>query len=232
MRKWRSIALLAALAVATQLYAQIGFGGSPRGGGHFGSPGALPPGISFGSQGQRASSGQGFPGNNGLFLGTPWLFDYPAGTPPVQTQPIIVVQSPTAPAPVQETRPISPLLIEWQGDRYVRFNGSGERGRAAEADYSDASAVKSVGKQGASPAAPHELPPVSLVYRDGHREDLRRYAIIDNVIYVEGDYWSDGYWRKTIQMSLLNLPETIRMNQERGVKFRLPSGPNEVVTRP
>jgi len=58
------------------------------------------------------------------------------------------------------------------------------------------------------------------------------YAIVAGVIYARGDYWQNGYWTKQIRLSLLNIPATIQANQEQGVKFVLPSAPNEVVTRP
>jgi hypothetical protein len=74
--------------------------------------------------------------------------------------------------------------------------------------------------------------PAVVVYRDGHREDVRAYAIADGVLYAGGDYYADGYWNKKIELSSLNLPATVKSNEERGVKFTLPSAPNEVVTRP
>ena len=35
-----------------------------------------------------------------------------------------------------------------------------------------------------------------------------------------------------VQLADLDLPRTVKQNQERGLKFDLPSGPNEVVLRP
>jgi hypothetical protein len=52
------------------------------------------------------------------------------------------------------------------------------------------------------------------------------------VMYARGDYWRDGYWTKNIQLSALNISATLKTNQDHGVKFVLPAGPNEVVTRP
>jgi len=76
------------------------------------------------------------------------------------------------------------------------------------------------------------LPPAVVVYRDGHREDVSEYAIVDGMLYASGNYYADGYWNKKIELSSLNLPETVKSNQERGIKFTLPGAPNEVVTRP
>jgi hypothetical protein len=73
---------------------------------------------------------------------------------------------------------------------------------------------------------------VVLIYRDGHSEQVPEYAIVKGVIYTRGDYWRNGQWTKTIQMLALNIPATIQANQKQGVRFVLPAGPNEVVTRP
>jgi hypothetical protein len=58
------------------------------------------------------------------------------------------------------------------------------------------------------------------------------YAIVGVVMYARGDYWQNGYWTKNIQLSALNVPATLKANQDNGVKFTLPSSPNEVITRP
>jgi hypothetical protein len=52
------------------------------------------------------------------------------------------------------------------------------------------------------------------------------------VMYSSADYWSSGSWNKKIQLADLDVPGTLRLNQERGVKFVLPSAANEVITRP
>jgi hypothetical protein len=58
------------------------------------------------------------------------------------------------------------------------------------------------------------------------------YAIVGNTIYASGDYWQSGHWTKNIEVSALNIPATIQANHEAGIRFILPSAPNEVVTRP
>jgi len=79
--------------------------------------------------------------------------------------------------------------------------------------------------------APPDLPPVVLVFRDGHREEASDYTIADGVLYTRGDY-STGSWNRKIELSSLSLPETLKSNQSRGVRFQLPSSPNEVIVRP
>ncbi len=73
------------------------------------------------------------------------------------------------------------------------------------------------------------LPNTVLVFRDGHKEEVNKYVIEGNSVYASTDYWSTGSWTKKIPLSELNVPATLKLNQERGVKFKLPSGPNEVV---
>jgi hypothetical protein len=76
---------------------------------------------------------------------------------------------------------------------------------------------------------PHELAPTVLVYRDGRREEVREYSIADGVLYARGDYYAVGYWNKKIELVTLDLPQTVKANQERGVRFVLPDSPNHVV---
>ena len=52
------------------------------------------------------------------------------------------------------------------------------------------------------------------------------------MIYTKADYWTAGAWTRTIQIADLDIPATLKQNQQRGVKFELPSGPDEVVIRP
>jgi hypothetical protein len=171
-------------------------------------------------------------GPGAIFLGDPFYADYPlaplaAPTPPPQ---VVIVQPPNTADTPPETKS-EPLLIELQGNRYVRFGGrqqSAERGTNAPPDYAEGPPGKSSWQQPAKP----ELPPTVLIFRDGHREQVPEYAIVGNTLYASGDYWQSGHWTKNIQVSTLNIPETVRANHENGVKFLLPSAPNEVVTRP
>jgi hypothetical protein len=142
--------------------------------------------------------------------------------------PVIVLQTPAANPEPAPTPPVQPLLIELKGDRYVRV--SGEEPAGAET-IDEASALKVDGPS--SPAIPnHDLAPVVLVFRDGHREEVTAYTIVDGALYAQGIYYIDGSWNRRIDLSSLNLPETIEASRSRGVNFRLPAAPNEVVTRP
>jgi len=180
--------------------------------------------VSFGGRPFSHSSGRG-----AIFLGDPFYADYPVA--PVTIPPQYVVTPPTttidaAPEPKSE-----PLMIELQGNRYVRFGGtqqSAERGMNSAPDYADALANSS-----SVPRSPqHELPPTVLIFRDGHREQIPEYAIVGSTLYASGNYWQSGQWTKNIQLSQLDIPATIQANHASGVNFILPSAPNEVVTRP
>jgi hypothetical protein len=127
------------------------------------------------------------------------------------------------------------LLIEWQDGHYVRIGGTPGEKDETQPDHAEVAAAKpgEIAKRAnhAPPPVP-ELQPAVLVYRDGHREEVREYTIADGILYASGDYWTDGYWNKKIQLAALNLPATENASQERGVTFTLPDSPNVVITRP
>jgi hypothetical protein len=66
---------------------------------------------------------------------------------------------------------------------------------------------------------PIELPTTILVFRDQHREDIKNYAIVGDTLYV---FLPDGL-RKKVALSDLDLSETIKVNDDRGVDFRVPA---------
>jgi hypothetical protein len=174
-----------------------------------------------------------------IYLGANPLWADEYFPPYSQTPSVVVVQTQPAPADhspakIEEGKPTAPLLIEWQGDRYVRrTEGAAAGPRAAQPDYVDEAKARSTGKQISVPTPPRiEPPPATFVFRDGHREESSDYSIISGVIYARGDYWTSGYWSKQVPLSELDLPSTLKANQQRGVPFRLPSAANEVVTRP
>jgi len=138
------------------------------------------------------------------------------------------MQAPPAPPP-------EPLLIEWQGDHFVRMTLSQKAsgGRQSVPDYSKKSTSRSSSMaRKLAVQTPRELPPAVLVFRDGRKEEVGSYTIISGTIYSKADYWSSGSWTRKIQIADVDLPATLKVNQERGLKFVLPAGPNEVVMRP
>jgi hypothetical protein len=191
----------------------VGFSGSGRG-----------IGVSFTGAPRSRSFGSG-----AIFFGDGFYADNPVTPLTIPPQYVVVQPAPTIADTPPETKS-EPLMIELQGDRYVRFGGrqqSAERGTTAMPDYAAADTGRSW-----RPQSPLELPPAVLIFRDGHREQVPEYAIIGGTLYASADYWQTGQWTKNIQLSTLNIPATVRANQEKGIKFTLPSAPNEVVTRP
>jgi hypothetical protein len=229
MQKHAANALLAAVLLITPLSAQLGRSPMPL------PRSATSVSRSFSSTMWHDHSAS-FP--RAIYLGTPLWFDE-SSSPYTQTPSVVVIQ--TQPAPVErsapqreEPTPASPLMIEWQGDRYVRRTEVSSAGpRSAQPDYiAEARPQPAVKHPNATTARPSEPPPATFFFRDGHREESSDYSIISGVIYARGDYWTNGYWSKQIPLSQLDLPSTFKVNQERGVTFRLPGAPNEVVTRP
>jgi hypothetical protein len=146
--------------------------------------------------------------------------------------PAIIVMQPPAPAadPERTAPPAQPLLIELQGDRYVRISGD-ESSSAQMIDQASGPKARSL----VSAAQPAQAPePVStlLVFRDGHREEISDYTIAGGILYSAGDYYAGGTGSKKIDLSALNLTETVASNRSRGVAFRLPRAANEVIVGP
>lgn len=151
---------------------------------------------------------------------------YPGASQPA----LIILQAPPANPDPTPAPPVEPLLIELQGGRYIRVTGE-EAAGAQMIDQEPGPAPKPAGSS--TPAIPSQnLAPAVLVFRDGHREEVSAYTIADGVLFAQGNYYKDGSWSRKIDLASLNLPETIEASRSRGVQFRLPAAPNEVVTRP
>jgi hypothetical protein len=144
---------------------------------------------------------------------------YPEYYEPYETE------APAPPVPAPESAPATrnePLpdavLLELHGNQWVRVKDFATT--PASAAPVQAAAISK------------EAAPAILVFRDGHTEEVSSYSIIDGAIYTKADYWIEGAWSRKIEIADLDIPATLKHNQQRGVKFDLPSGPNEVVIRP
>jgi len=75
----------------------------------------------------------------------------------------------------------------------------------------------------AAPAQPQEpvadQPKTVLVFKDGHQSTVMNYAIVGSTLYD----LSDGHTKK-VALAELDLPATVKQNDDRGVEFRLPAG--------
>jgi len=60
-------------------------------------------------------------------------------------------------------------------------------------------------------------PATALVFRDQHIEEVRNYAIAGGTLWVLNDKAA-----KKIPLAQLDLPATVKMNDDRGVDFQLP----------
>ncbi len=158
-------------------------------------------------------------------------FDYEAQSHPlVASQPAVVVMQAPQEKPEPLPPPAQPLLIELQGGQYIRVNG--EEPAVAEILDQNLDLALKPGESPTTAIPSQDLVPAVLVFRDRHREEVAAYTIADGMLYAQGNYYTDGSWNRRIALSSLNLPETIEASRSRGVHFRLPAAPNEVVTRP
>jgi hypothetical protein len=174
----------------------------------------------------------------------PYLSDALAQAYPASgQQPDFMMQNAPSPVsmPEQFSPPAQPLLIELRGDTYVRL--SGPEGIPSETlRTGDARGKEIPPRPDSTRDSPREttnanltaanLAPVILVFRDGHRDQISDYTIADGILYTRGNYYTDGSWSKKIELSSLDLPETMKLNQSSTAQFRLPTAPNEIITRP
>lgn len=70
------------------------------------------------------------------------------------------------------------------------------------------------------PQAPvSDQPETVLVFRDGHQQEIKNYAIVGATLYD----LSDGRTHK-VQLAELDLGATVKQNDDRGITFQLPAG--------
>ena len=61
------------------------------------------------------------------------------------------------------------------------------------------------------------MEPTVLVFRDGHQQEVTNYAIMGQTIYVFGDHL------RKIALADLDVPATIKTNDDRGMEFKIPA---------
>ncbi|HEV3483297.1 MAG TPA: hypothetical protein VGR97_13330 [Candidatus Acidoferrales bacterium] len=150
-------------------------------------------------------------------------------TPPPQIIEQVAQPAPVAPAP-------DSVVIELQGDHWVRVTNygqsqiDGQSGQPESARTANSETVVARRTEAAEPSP--EVPAAVLVFRDGHSEEIGKYVVVGATLYTSADYWSSGSWTRKVQLSALDVPATLKLNQYRDTKFTLPSGPNEVMVRP
>jgi hypothetical protein len=142
------------------------------------------------------------------------------------------------PAPLAyPARPVESLVVELRDDHWVRLTSYGAQEPPANGNANGNQEIASSPNPAAATAAartspPVELPPASLVFRDGHTEQAANYTIVGKALTIKTDYWTTGAWTRTIPLAALDLPATLKLNHERGTKFSLPTRTGEVMMRP
>lgn len=234
-----TLALLTSAILISSLKAQMRGGALPtagsgiptsaRGGAGFqGSPVSGPGHLHRSRDSRRHSVLLSYP-----YFYSDYDYGYESEEPPKQQ--VAAVPVPAA-APAPPARPLEPLLIEWQGDHFARMTLSQKDSASGQIalDYSEKTALQPVvnRRKAITAPPPRELPPAVLVFRDGRQEEISSYTIVSGTIYSQADYWTSGAWTRKIQVADLDVPATMKVNQERGLTFVLPSGPYEVIMRP
>ncbi len=103
-------------------------------------------------------------------------------------------------------------------DRY-RSDESSLR-RARERDDREASRLRrraEAAEPVREPEPAREVIPAVLIFNDGKKQEVRNYAIVGKVLY---DF--ENMASRKIQLADLDLPATIKANDERGVDFTVP----------
>lgn len=228
------LAILAAMVFVSSAHAQArgGFSSSPAGrtglavsGRHGGRTG-----LARLRRSHHSSTGSGY---------VPYFYDDYDSEPEASEPPPQTVEAIAQPVPAAAVSKPG-FVLELQGDHWVRLTNYSELQTieqpskpAPEPASKSASPVPAANPHRTEAAEPSsQLPPAVLVFRDGHEEEIRKYTIVGTTIYTTSDYWNSGSWTRKIQIADLDVPETLKLNQERGAKFMLPSGPNEVMMRP
>ncbi len=225
---------LVLLALAPCSFAQHSAGGHAAAPSHAGIPRFAPPTNAFARAG-HSSRGPRRADRNSLpfpffadFLGSGDV--YSTGYPVASEPPAYLLEAARGlggirPETAAPASPNAPLMIELQGNRYVKVSSAPIDGEALPLVPS------STGSHPPVPQAAAPLPPVTLIYRDGHNEQVRDYTIANNTLYARGDLYTEGYWSKNIDLADLDLPQTLQANARRNVKFDLPASANEVIAR-
>jgi hypothetical protein len=167
-----------------------------------------------------------------LGFSEPFYYDYVKTEIPAP--PVVSLQRPETRVSASDfPSPAQPLMIELRGDQYVRLSGT-ETSSAQIIDPAVTLASKSTSMSRTASHVVNEapLPIVVLHFHDGHREETTSYTITDGVLYINASPYTVGPWIRKIELTSLNLPETINSNQSRGIRFHVPSAPNEVVVGP
>jgi hypothetical protein len=74
----------------------------------------------------------------------------------------------------------------------------------------------------AAPSAPNNEAPTILVFNDGHKTEVKNYAVVGQTLWI----LSDARATK-VPLADLNIDQTIKTNEDRGVEFLVPALPKQ-----
>lgn len=107
-----------------------------------------------------------------------------------------------------------PTIFDRRGDGQYSPPGATSHSAPAREDFQS-----NAPPQEASEVA--EQPQTILVFKDGHQAEIDNYAIVGNTLFD-----LSGGKRHKIALTDLDLSSTAKQNDDRGVDFQLPAGPN------
>lgn len=159
------------------------------------------------------SSGQTSCILNPSYSNSPYCRQYFSGRPGYGVEPVYPYWMPSGEVNTSEAAPpaIEPQQDSQLADQVGNLSAEVEMMRQDQAlrDRRPAAAV---------PVAPEPNPPkVVLAFRDGHRVEVQNYAIVGNTLWVISDDTT-----RRVALSDLDLPQTQRVNGDRGVDFAIP----------
>lgn len=180
--------------------------------------------------GRRFENGFGFPFApffySEYYSGSDADYDDAPGSPTHVTLP----QSPAPPPP-----PGDSLILENHDGQWVRIPTGAEMLKAATSTaIANAPASNSQSAKVGTASTNIDrspLPPAVLVFRDGHSEKVQKYVIQGANLFESSSYSTAGSWSRKIPLADLDIPASLKANNDRGTKFNLPSAPNEVIIR-
>jgi hypothetical protein len=166
----------------------------------------------------------------GLLFAPYFYPDYNYDSEPmiIEAPPQIIEQAAAPASQAPAPTPPDSVVLERQGDHWVRVTNYGQ----SQTDGQSGLPKPAAPRRTQANEPPSEIPAAVLVFRDGHREEIGKYVVVGATLYAGADYWTSGSWTRKVQLSELDVPATLHINEQRDAKFSLPSGPNEVMVRP
>ncbi len=169
--------------------------------------------FNTGNSGHGGRGGHHKPGNGGSYYGYGYGgYAYPVYVPvPVEPEPVEEV--PDQPAlTVFENRPQVKLAPNPTptDDSVYNERSAPTRDTLKAQDFSG-------GYHQMSPVSDEQIP-VVIVFKDGHEQEINNYAIVGNTLYDLGTAVAHK-----IKLADVDLQQTIKKNEDRGVEFNVPA---------